>query len=203
MCSTVEFADRVTYRTPALHSDDARWFLDHGFTIVQSLVMLATECRPLQTSGDDAIAAWSWRKLRARRNATTMRHVLALDAASFPPPWNLSHDAFANACRATDEHAVFVAGDEVGGILGFALVGRTASSAYLQRLAVHPDHRRNGIARRLVRRSLSWSHRRGATTMYVNTEPENAAALTLYDSLEFQRLSERLSVLERDRAGSS
>lgn len=203
MCSTVEFANRLIYRTPALHSDDARWFTDRGFVVAQSLVMLATECRPLPTTLDDDISAWSWRKMRARRNASTLRHVIALDAESFPPPWNLSRDAFANACRATDEHAFLVSSDDLAGVRGFALVGRTASSSYLQRLAVHPEQRRQGAARRLVRRALAWSHRRGATTMYVNTEPDNLAALALYESLGFQRLPERLSVLERECITSS
>jgi ribosomal protein S18 acetylase RimI-like enzyme len=39
--------------------------------------------------------------------------------------------------------------------------------------------------------------------MYVNTEPGNVAALALYESLGFQRLPERLSVLERECFTSS
>lgn len=198
ICSVVNRGTRTVYRTPALHPNDAQWFADRGFGVVQSLVMLATECRPNQSVRDDAVTSWSWRKLRSRRGAETLPGVLALDTVAFPPPWHLSYDAFANACHATDHHTVLVAGGSDGNVHGFALTGRTASGAYLQRLAVHPDHRRAGVARLLVQRALSWAHRRGATTLYVNTEPGNEAALALYDSLGFRRLPELLHVLERE-----
>ena len=122
-------------------------------------------------------------------------NVLHVDADAFPAPWNLSHGSFARACTATSDHVVLVVGDDVD---GFALVGRAAQTAYLQRLAVRGDGRRRGVARRLVQESLTWAYSRGAIELLVNTEPTNESALALYRSLGFVVVPERLSVLERE-----
>jgi len=84
---------------------------------------------------------------------------------------------------------------------GYALVGRTGHTAYLQRLAVHPTVRRRGIGSGLVSECLAWAYERGATELYVNTEPHNEAALALYRELGFVKVPEQLSVLEREIDG--
>ena len=132
-----------------------------------------------------------------RRNSPLRESILALDAVAFPPPWNLSEDAFARACAATGEHVVLVRHTTAGRIQGFAIVGRSATNAYLQRLAVHPQARRRGVARGLVRYASAWAESRGADSLLVNTEPTNAPALALYGQLGFVLLPRRLSVLER------
>mgnify|MGYP003335797065 FL=1 len=122
--------------------------------------------------------------------------LLRLDNQGFAAPWNLSRDAFARACTATYDHSVIVCGtDET---TGFAIVGRSAQTAYLQRLVVRADVRRRGIATRLVQESLAWAHSRGALDLLVNTEQSNAAALALYRGLSFVTVPDRLSVLERE-----
>jgi ribosomal protein S18 acetylase RimI-like enzyme len=85
-----------------------------------------------------------------------------------------------------------------GETTGFAIVGRSAQTAYLQRLVVRADVRRRGVATRLVKESLAWAHSRGALDLLVNTEQSNAAALALYRGLGFVTVPDRLSVLERE-----
>ena len=199
----------ATYRTPALSTNDARWFFDHGFVVRQSLVMLQRTCRlgstaigrgtPIGVEYDDVTC----RHVMARQRERLLSELLHIDGESFAAPWNLSPPAFRHACRATSEHRVIIAsssdadGSATGSAIGYVIVGRSAGQAYLQRLAVHPSHRRSGIARSLVWHASQWAGTRGADSMLVNTEPTNAAALALYHSLGFVTLPDPLVVLER------
>ena len=199
----------ATYRTPALSTNDARWFFDHGFVVRQSLVMLQRTCRlastaigrgtPIGVEYDDVTC----RHVMARQRERLLSELLHIDGESFAAPWNLSPPAFRHACRATSEHRVIIAsssdadGSATGSAIGYVIVGRSAGQAYLQRLAVHPSHRRTGIARSLVWHASQWAGTRGADSMLVNTEPTNAAALALYHSLGFVTLPDPLVVLER------
>ena len=212
-CSRLTLAGVATYRTPALSTNDARWFFDHGFVVRQSLVMLQRTGRlgstaigrgaPMGVEYDDVTC----RHVMAHQRQRLLSELLDIDAESFPAPWNLSAPAFRHACRATSEHRVIIArtiasggdtsSDAGGSASGYVIVGRSAGQAYLQRLAVHPIHRRTGIARLLVWHASQWAGTRGADSMLVNTEPTNAAALALYHSLEFVTLPDPLVVLER------
>ena len=199
----------ATYRTPAVSTNDARWFFDHGFVVRQSLVMLQRTGRlgstaigrgtPIGVEYDDVTC----RHVMARQRERLLSELLHIDGESFAAPWNLSPPAFRHACRATSEHRVIIAsssdadGSATGSAIGYVIVGRSAGQAYLQRLAVHPSHRRSGIARSLVWHASQWAGTRGADSMLVNTEPTNAAALALYHSLGFVTLPDPLVVLER------
>lgn len=201
VCTTVASGGRSILRTPALDEADTRWFSQQGFEVVQTLTMLQRECRGTRVSRtESATLAVTRRQLRSRRRDELFDRLLRIDADSFLPPWNLDRAAFEKACDATDDHVVRVATDGASDVIGFALVGRTGSYAYLQRLAVAPQLRRRGVGRRLVEESLAWASDRGADTLYVNTEPTNTAALALYASLQFTTRTEVLSVLEREVA---
>ena len=52
----------------------------------------------------------------------------------------------------------------------------------------------------LFRSALAWAQCNGATSSYVNTEPDNQPALALYASLGFVANAQRLTVLERPAA---
>lgn len=69
--------------------------------------------------------------------------------------------------------------------IGIGRVVVTGEWAGLAALEVHPDHRRIGLARRLVSTMLSWATDRGADKAYVQVTPDNAAALNLYEKLGF------------------
>jgi len=208
-CSVYSRDGSDVLRTPALDENDARWFVERGFSPMQSLIMLHHDVRQnvrpdmhrdvhrVSARDDETIARWSWRRLRARRHEETTADLLAVDAASFAAPWHMTPAAFETACRATGDHVVLVASRAARQVAGFALVGRSATNAYLQRLAVHPELRRRGIARGLVRAGLAWAHDNGASNVFVNTEPHNEAALALYASLGFVEDPRRLVVLER------
>ncbi len=81
--------------------------------------------------------------------------------------------------------------------VGYALTGHSGGSGYLQRLAVHPACRQQGIGTLLVNDALSWIRRRGAVTGWVNTQKTNESALRLYQKLGFTLQEHPLTVMYR------
>jgi ribosomal-protein-alanine N-acetyltransferase len=136
---------------------------------------------------------------RARRN--DRRAVVALDQQAFDRFWRFEISGLREALTATPVSRFVVAEHpQWGSPVGYVIVGRADDRGYLQRLAVHPDRRCEGIGRALVNDGLRWLERRGVTSVVVNTQEHNDAALALYERLGFAREPEGLVVLERGLA---
>ena len=56
----------------------------------------------------------------------------------------------------------------------------------LHTVEVDPDHRRRGLARRVIVELLDWAASLGATTAWLHVETHNAAAIGLYEGLGFR-----------------
>ncbi len=130
--------------------------------------------------------------------------VLELDHAAFAPFWRLGSAGLRDALYATPAHQFRATrGDAPAsgisglGITGYAITGLAANQGYLQRVAVHPDARREGCGRALVADAMGWLWRGGANRAYVNTQLDNDRALALYESFGFDVLATGLSVLGR------
>jgi ribosomal protein S18 acetylase RimI-like enzyme len=120
---------------------------------------------------------------------------IAIDRLAFEPTWRLGAAGLAESREATPRSS-FLVSHRKSVIIGFAIVGVAGSVSYLQRVAVHPDDQGKGFGRSLVRASLRWGQRHGASSMLLNTQPENQAAGRLYMSEGFVRLSNGLDVLK-------
>ena len=59
-------------------------------------------------------------------------------------------------------------------------------------VAVLPDFRRQGIAREFMRQIEQWSKERGASAMMLEVEQSNSAAIELYKSLGYMKISVRM-----------
>lgn len=126
-----------------------------------------------------------------------LEELARIDDAAFDPTWRVGQGGLVDALSATPLSEALVVEDG-GRVIGFAIVGVMSTVSYLQRVAVAPDQTRQGIGRSLVRACLEWARQRGARTMLLNTQPENAAAASLYRSEGFLPLGSRLSVLARE-----
>ncbi len=128
-----------------------------------------------------------------------------MDGAAFSPFWRFDERGLDDA-RAATPSARFRVVDGIGGgddgrVVGYAITGRAGSIGYLQRLAVLPDHQRRGIGHALVMDGLLWARRRGSTSVLVNTQETNEAAVRLYERMGFRREAYGLAVLERPLRG--
>jgi len=190
----VHLADRgvTTVLTTALARHDQRPFEVAGFRPVEHLALLhrildpAIPPAPVHT-------VHRVRRLGARHLA----EALAVDEAAFTGStdiWRFDTSAFAEACDATDVNRPRLVRHH-GRTAGFALTGRTARNGFVQRLAVHPEHQRVGIGSALLADALAWLIRHGVRDVWVNTQPDNKPAQTLYGRHGFIPRDEGLAVL--------
>jgi [ribosomal protein S18]-alanine N-acetyltransferase len=172
--------------TNALAEVDARALLGAGFRVSERLELLGRGLEDLPT------AATHPPRLRRTRDLDA---VAALDRAAFPLR-GLDVAGLHDALDATPASRLRIAGTP-SQPLGYAVTGLAGSRAYVQRLAVHPEARRAGLARALLVDGLRWARRRRARTAVVNTHVDNHAARALYESSGFVVLPRGLVVLER------
>ena len=174
--------------TSALTPADSLPFVDAGFAVRERLHLLAHDLEELPPTSVGTRRAW-------RRDRAA---VLDVDGRAFDSFWKLDGRALDDARRATPVSRFrVVARRGVDGIQGYAITGHAARHGYLQRVATHPDARRQGIGRGLVADSLRWLQRHGCDRVLVNTQLDNASALALYDACGFRRMPVGLCVLGR------
>jgi len=179
--------------TSALAPAEQRGFLAVGFEEYERLHLLSHN---LQDVGRPAKEASS---LLRRGRGADWPAVLAVDASAFSPFWRLDASGLSEAIDATPVTRFRVAAVRRGGaeVAAYAVTGLSLNQGYLQRLAVHPEHRRHGLGRALGLDGLRWLRRKGVAEAVVNTQLGNDAALALYLSLGFRHEPIQLSVLHR------
>ncbi len=163
-----------------------------GFSVRQELVLLRREvarCPDVPTETH-------------RIGRVRFTDAVSIDLAAFGDEWAIDHAALSYAVNATQEAHLRGVGRPTrvfglfGRAVGYCLTGFTDDTGYVQRLAVHPSSQQRGIARALVDDALDWLAEKGATSVFVNTDVDNTAALHLYATLGFEPLDYRLHVME-------
>lgn len=176
--------------TGALHYSDTVPFALAGFAVCEELRLMRHDLDHLDTC---PIAT---RRGRLRRD---LAQSLEIDHAAFGSFWRFSVDDVKDALHATPSSRYRVVGlpdaPRAKTIAGYAISGRFGQIGYLQRLAVAPDVRRQGLATALVLDALRWMRRYRATSAMVNTQLVNDQARELYEHLGFVEENERLSIL--------
>lgn len=190
----------TSVRTNALSAGLARTLLSAGFSVAQNLRLLERQTDDWTSAHDTNAAIREMNPYRPvfprGRTVGLLNEALRIDGASFPPQWSLDEESMRDALRATPTTRMFVAGDDTNSY-GFVIVGLNGRDAYVQRLAVDPAHRRFGWATGLMTRALNWATDNGAKRVFVNTETDNAGALSLYQRLGFRATAHDLFVLHR------
>ena len=74
---------------------------------------------------------------------------------------------------------------EKGRVVAWGMTQIEDGWAGLYNIETSADHRRSGLARRVVSALVTWSQRHGAGAAYLQVTTENEAALPLYQSLGF------------------
>ena len=172
--------------TSALSEAECAGFLRAGFDVQEELELLAHDlgCHPRR------------RPSPAPAPPPDRPRVLAVDAAAFNSFWRLHRGGLEDALGATPSVRFRVHGRR-DRLDAYVIGGRGPGTGYVQRLAVHPASRGQGLGRSLVGDVLRWMRRRGAARALVNTQQSNEAALALYRACGFRVLPEGLRVLAR------
>lgn len=179
--------------TSALAPAEQGGFLALGFEQYERLHLLSHDLTAIARPSREAAS------LVRRARSSDWPPVLAVDAAAFAPFWRLDAGGLGEAIDATPvtRFRVAATGRRPADVLAYAVTGLSGNQGYLQRLAVHPLHRRRGLGRALGLDGLRWLRRKGVTEAVVNTQLGNEAALALYLSLGFRHEAMQLSVLHR------
>jgi GNAT superfamily N-acetyltransferase len=177
-------------RTGALGPGEIAPYTAHGFEVEATLVLLRHGLRDLVPRQE------TFR--RARRSDWST--LAAIDDAAFPPYWHFDERSLRDAQGATPSSRTRVAGGRSP--IGYAITGRTGSTGFVQRLAVHPSAMGRGIGRALTLDGLHWLRRRGSKQAFVNTQDDNERALALYLDLGFLAEPQPLLVLARTAGGA-
>lgn len=192
---------RIGYRrvrTSALASTKTPHLLDMGFAQAQDLVVMsASHSNPPEFRIPRDSRPRKALRFPRRLSKATVADILDLDIAAFGIEWSLDRTLLEDALGATSRTQVFVArhGNRVQ---GFAVVGATSHTGYLQRLAVGPHDRRGGIASCLVATSLRWASMNHCLHTIVNTESANLPARSLYEKMGFVMTPQRLAVMTKE-----
>lgn len=76
-------------------------------------------------------------------------------------------------------------------LIGYLGIWRILDEAHMTNLAVHPDHRRQGIAKALINRMKKTMTQNGVKNMTLEVRESNEAARNLYRSMGFEDAGRR------------
>jgi ribosomal-protein-alanine N-acetyltransferase len=128
-----------------------------------------------------------------RMNLADVPEVYALDVVSFTLPW--TERSFLYEVTGNDNARNWVAelpGQEGARLVGMLVLWFFLDEAHIATLAVHPDFRRRGIARKLLHTALSAAYREGARRSFLEVRAGNQAALKMYEEFGFEIVGRRL-----------
>lgn len=117
-----------------------------------------------------------------RAEARDLPALVRLETLCFPQPWPRE------ALAAEIERArslVLAAVDAAGWLRGYALFHLLPGEGDLLRLAVHPGHRRRGLAAALLAAGLERLESHGAERCFLEVRADNTAALAFYRATGF------------------
>lgn len=105
--------------------------------------------------------------------------VAALEAACRPRPW--SERIFADELAA--ENRIYLVAEEDGLVVGYAGVMLVGEEAHVTNLLVAPEHRRRGVATRLMSQLVRAAVVEGARHLTLEVQSNNEVARRLYSRL--------------------
>jgi ribosomal-protein-alanine N-acetyltransferase len=114
----------------------------------------------------------------------TPLHLAMLHRAAFTQDRAWDADEFANLLATPHCHVIAESN-------GFALIRVIADEAELLTIAVHPEHRRAGLGKSLLIRSMAKATDLGAFELFLEVAADNAGAMALYHSTGFAQVGLR------------
>lgn len=122
--------------------------------------------------------------------AADLAAVVAAEAASFPAD-SWSENLLAQGVAGELPTVQYWLLEDAGRVLGHAVVSVAGEDAELQRIAVAPQARRQGLGRRLLDGCIADAAARGATRLLLEVREDNVAGLALYQEAGFEEIGRR------------
>ncbi|MCD7845737.1 MAG: ribosomal protein S18-alanine N-acetyltransferase [Oscillospiraceae bacterium] len=117
--------------------------------------------------------------------------IAALEALCFDSPWPPELIA-----RLRERFIVAAEGDAV---LGYAVLSTVLDEASLDKIAVAPASRRQGIGEALLHAVIARCRAQGMATLTLEVRASNQAAIALYENARFASVGRRKNYYEKPR----
>lgn len=123
--------------------------------------------------------------------------VAALERECFSTPWsrNMLAEELENACAA---FLVALDADD-GSVAGYAGLLVIAGEGYITNIAVHPDHRRGGVASQLLDVFVRFAEGNKLAFLTLEVRASNYPAIALYGSRGFRGVGRRKNYYEHPK----
>lgn len=116
-----------------------------------------------------------------------VKAIAKIEEQCFSSPW--TEEGIAEEIENENAHfLVAVAADKVIGYIG---VHEVCGEAYIDNIAVSPDHRRLGIGEKLLKKAQQNAFSRGCEFISLEVRKSNSAAISLYRKLGYETAGER------------
>lgn len=126
--------------------------------------------------------------MEIRRSLPGDAHEIALAEASvFTDPWS-EGDIISTI---STEGAMCYTALSDGEVIAYLLGRQIAPEGEIYRIATLPNHRRRGIAYRLLDYAVKCERGRGLESLFLEVREKNEAAISLYSSYGFQKIAIR------------
>jgi ribosomal-protein-alanine N-acetyltransferase len=129
--------------------------------------------------------------------ASDLDLVVESENLSLKNPW--SKRIFSDCQRAGYECWVLATRDR---IVAHGVLSAGAEEAHVLTICVHPDFRRQGYGRRMLRHLLDKGYRKSARVCFLEVRPSNAEARQLYLSMGFVQVGERRQYYPADQGAT-
>ena len=107
-----------------------------------------------------------------------------IEQRSYPTPW--SRSMFAGELAKQSSICLGAFDAETQALLGYAIVSRYVDAWHVMNIAVHPDHRRRGIAMALLERLFAATAGDGQRGYTLEVRVSNHGAIRLYEQAGFK-----------------
>ena len=122
-----------------------------------------------------------------RMTADRVSAVAELEALCFSDPW--SENSVASELK--NPLSVWLVATEEDRVVGYVGSQTVMGETDMMNVAVHPDHRRRGIARRLIEALIEALKTRDSHSLTLEVRASNGSAIALYADLGFEEAGRR------------
>lgn len=125
-------------------------------------------------------------------NQADLEPILAIEQNSFQRPWDRLSLEFALRCHNARNYAIKpTEGKSCGPFIAYAFLRLLGDEVHLQKVAVTPAWRGQGVASWLLGRCFTLSVGQGARSAHLEVRPSNIPAVELYQKLGFELVGKR------------
>ena len=125
-------------------------------------------------------------------NQADLEPILAIEQNSFQRPWDRLSLEFALCCHNARNYAIKpTEGKSCGPFIAYAFLRLLGDEVHLQKVAVTPAWRGQGVASWLLERCFTLSAERGARSAHLEVRPSNIPAVEFYQKLGFELAGKR------------